>query len=640
MDYNKDYYAVLGVDEKASPEDLRASYRRLAKLHHPDKNPNDPEADERFKNINEAYEVLSNEVTRHIYDSYFTKNKPKEHSKTAENNATSSAIYEPIKSTKTRTSTVIRDKIIYVQGTIEVKFQGDPELSDAYRLRWEQHFTIVPMETLVTIHSSGIYQHTPTKEYQNEYSAAELFSTPLQQPITCKIISAGQEEYYQLDLYNIRIRDPLLKHISRHDKHSFGTLEGTIFCHLLHQYEEEVTEEYEEYSGATGQVETKMEFGHVYTRQQFYSAEGGRNWTEWKRDSNYSGNGGTHKGTTMPAFRKERQDPIWVWLIVLLILSLIWRPFLIVLLPVIVIILISWLFGWLLTVSGRGLSLVAALAIALFTLLVAGSLFHTSRRAVPTVVRTWHDSINSTKTIAGNPNSNPDTIITHNLHWEDLDSSQYSIQLSLPVSALHRSALAHEQMNEQQYAIQGINTIYGFMLDVDNENMQPVAAAFDSISKQQSLDRQKQASMVVSCIQSIPYAIVVDRSCSSSYSEGYINQYLSRCEGDCCKGNSKFGVQSPVEFLGDLKGDCDTRALFLYDILGRLGYKVALMTSNYYKHALIAVALDKTPSDDAIAVRIDGQPYYLWETTSKGFGPGELPGSLSNLNHWNVSLIK
>jgi curved DNA-binding protein len=67
MDY-KDYYKILGVDRKANEDDIRKAYRKLAKQHHPDYNPNDKQAEERFKDINEAYEVLSDTKKRSYYD--------------------------------------------------------------------------------------------------------------------------------------------------------------------------------------------------------------------------------------------------------------------------------------------------------------------------------------------------------------------------------------------------------------------------------------------------------------------------------------------------------------------------------------------------------------------------------------------
>lgn len=64
----KDYYQVLGVPEKASADDIKKAYRRLAKQYHPDANKNDPNAAERFKEVGEAYAVLSDDKKRAQYD--------------------------------------------------------------------------------------------------------------------------------------------------------------------------------------------------------------------------------------------------------------------------------------------------------------------------------------------------------------------------------------------------------------------------------------------------------------------------------------------------------------------------------------------------------------------------------------------
>lgn len=65
-----DYYSVLGVDKKASPDDIKKAYRKLAVKYHPDKNQGDKKAEETFKKVNEAYEVLSDEEKRKNYDRY------------------------------------------------------------------------------------------------------------------------------------------------------------------------------------------------------------------------------------------------------------------------------------------------------------------------------------------------------------------------------------------------------------------------------------------------------------------------------------------------------------------------------------------------------------------------------------------
>ncbi len=67
MEY-KDYYQVLGVDKKSSEKDIKKAFRRLARQYHPDVNPDDPQAEERFKEVNEAYEVLSDSEKRQKYD--------------------------------------------------------------------------------------------------------------------------------------------------------------------------------------------------------------------------------------------------------------------------------------------------------------------------------------------------------------------------------------------------------------------------------------------------------------------------------------------------------------------------------------------------------------------------------------------
>lgn len=69
MDYI-DYYKVLGVDKQATADDIKKAYRKLARKHHPDLNPNDPEAVKTFQQINEAHEVLSDPDKRKKYDQY------------------------------------------------------------------------------------------------------------------------------------------------------------------------------------------------------------------------------------------------------------------------------------------------------------------------------------------------------------------------------------------------------------------------------------------------------------------------------------------------------------------------------------------------------------------------------------------
>ena len=66
----RDYYDVLGVNKSASPEELKSAYRKLAVKYHPDKNPGDKAAEDKFKEASEAYGVLSDKSKKENYDNF------------------------------------------------------------------------------------------------------------------------------------------------------------------------------------------------------------------------------------------------------------------------------------------------------------------------------------------------------------------------------------------------------------------------------------------------------------------------------------------------------------------------------------------------------------------------------------------
>ena len=66
----KNYYSILGVSRSASEREIKQAYRKLARKYHPDVNPGDKSAEAKFKEINQAYEVLSDKEKRSKYDQY------------------------------------------------------------------------------------------------------------------------------------------------------------------------------------------------------------------------------------------------------------------------------------------------------------------------------------------------------------------------------------------------------------------------------------------------------------------------------------------------------------------------------------------------------------------------------------------
>lgn len=176
-------------------------------------------------------------------------------------------------------------------------------------------------------------------------------------------------------------------------------------------------------------------------------------------------------------------------------------------------------------------------------------------------------------------------------------------------------------------------SLYQYMEQKDAPSLDLVLETFIQINKDKKLNRMEFAEMVVSCIQDIPYSFVFQGECPVDNYDDSTRAILENCP-ECCIGNIAYGIQNPVSFLKNLKGDCDTRTVLIYSILKHFKYDVAIVNSDFYRHSIIGINL---PASGDFKI-FKGKKYVLWETTAKYYNAGELPINFNNVTHWNVVL--
>jgi PKD repeat protein len=227
-----------------------------------------------------------------------------------------------------------------------------------------------------------------------------------------------------------------------------------------------------------------------------------------------------------------------------------------------------------------------------------------------------------------------DTLIKHYRIWDDYEGKKYEGYIWTKKSDYLNAKHYKNSLNLKQNTPRAYDEIIYSLKEYDKQNLDGVYQLFDSISKKEQLSKVKFAELLVSFIQDIPYAVIVPDDCNPNlYDDKFIREYLSSKNGSC-NGFQKFGINSPVEFMSNLYGDCDTRTLLLYTMLSNYGYDVALFSSEYYSHSIIGINLPIA----GISYKYGNQRYVLWETTAPNIKAGVLPKEISNLNYWRISL--
>lgn len=227
-----------------------------------------------------------------------------------------------------------------------------------------------------------------------------------------------------------------------------------------------------------------------------------------------------------------------------------------------------------------------------------------------------------------------DSIIVHKRNWVDYANNSYDATVIVKGSDFNNSRKHREQSNYIKGNEVEWNLLYTYILNKDLTNLNQIISQFDSIRIKNQLNNKELAELIVSFVQDIPYALVVQQSCYEAYQDPEIREMMSVCQSNCCIGNVKYGLHTPIEFLGSLYGDCDTRTVLSYAILDAFNFDVIVVGSLYYGHSLLGINLPYQGTSKSF----NNKQYYLWETTSTGFEPGQISPDINNMKYWDIHL--
>jgi len=226
-----------------------------------------------------------------------------------------------------------------------------------------------------------------------------------------------------------------------------------------------------------------------------------------------------------------------------------------------------------------------------------------------------------------------DSFIVHHRVWKDYSDSTYEGDIWVRGSDLARSSAYKDQLRLPPEPRIAYDRMLGAVSADDSVLLPGVYAIFDTIRSQHHLDAVGFAEVVVSFVQDIPYALILDRECDPElYHDAFTRAYLESPNA-VCSGDQRFGICTPVEFMATLLGDCDTRTLLLYTLLSHYGYDVAIFSSEVYSHSLLGVVL---PLEGAAYI-VYNKRYVLWETTTQ-MPPGIIAAPFNTLSNWRISL--
>lgn len=207
--------------------------------------------------------------------------------------------------------------------------------------------------------------------------------------------------------------------------------------------------------------------------------------------------------------------------------------------------------------------------------------------------------------------------------WRDFKGKGHILKLPVDTGYVEMIAATRQAMTGHDYSIYG-------KLDVlcDSLTSQLAELFKKEISAQNYSSSEKymrSMELIATAIQEIPYTLVLDTERCPYRLGGRL--YRDQCEAcadakGCCDNVNPFAVYSPSEFFIKKTGDCDTRSLFAYAVMRKLGFKVAIMGSDSEAHSVLGV-LAEGRNYNRTGRGPQGEKYALWELTAKGWKMGE-----------------
>jgi hypothetical protein len=237
-----------------------------------------------------------------------------------------------------------------------------------------------------------------------------------------------------------------------------------------------------------------------------------------------------------------------------------------------------------------------------------------------------------------NGNKKTDSLYHHEVHWDDFSQRNYIGIYSTTLSQF-------DQSNRMHNALSGVeargdvrtywSSIYQSLVRNDEAKLDSIVNYFQTQRDSLNLNPTATAEAVVTFIQEIPYYLLHDGTCEEAMSQG--NQFMSEyhTEGKPCLSGVVAGLQSPYEFVHNLKGDCDTRSILCHTLLSKLGIPSSVWVSEVYGHSIIGIGVAGAGNNYKT---IDGQRHFATELTAKGFRVGMISPDHTDMDNWLITI--